>query len=829
MRARTGLVAVALCSLASSAGAQRLPAPGRSAAGTDDSTALVQNPANLAFLRGGELRWSSRYLSERVADAEQGHAVAFAFPLPLIPFGTGFRFDAINPPAAAAGVSFTPGSRALLIDAGKYQALTWGLGAELGRTAAFGLSWQRYWSEVGLIDGRSSWTAAFTTRPFDGLGLAAVAHDFNGDARVLGASYSFAAAVRPTGKNDLEIGLEARYYEDPDRWTPRGTLSVDVPFGRLRGDFSVLDPARDGWHDWRAFVGVDIVSTSRSGSSELGLGVPFGTRLNEDPGPNLSAELAIRGFRDTTGIDGMRTAVRVRIEETPTGREHIALLRGLWAIAEREPTVDGVLLELRASPAASFAAVEELRDAVYHLRRHGKRVLCHLEDAGGAELYLCAAANRTLVNPAGGLRFAGLRTQSTYLKGLLERLGVHAEFVRIGAHKSAPEQLTETGPTPTAASDKVDLLQQTELELSTAIAHGRKVTVPRLREIVARGPFIAAEAQSAGLVDGFAFDDELDDQVERLLGRSVIVVDREVAARQPARFGNARRVAIVHVDGNIVDGSSKVVPLVGTKLVGSYTIRRALKEVREDPGIGAVVLRIDSGGGSAMASDVMWREVALTAKAKPLVVSMGGAAASGGYYIAAPATRIFANPMTITGSIGIFYGKADVQALLGKIGVGVTTFKTAPRADAESVYRPFTDEERRELTRKVGQFYDMFLARVAEGRHKKKSDIDAVGQGRVWTGRQAAAHGLVDEIGGLRQALEYARQAAGLDAEAPIVELPVPETTIVGRLLGIEGLHASEPPLLPAELRGALAALAPFAIYAPDQPLALCELSLAAP
>ena len=192
----------------------------------------------------------------------------------------------------------------------------------------------------------------------------------------------------------------------------------------------------------------------------------------------------------------------------------------------------------------------------------------------------------------------------------------------------------------------------------------------------------------------------------------------------------------------------------------------------------------------------------LTARVKPIVVSMGSAAASGGYYIAAPATRIFANPLSITGSIGIFYGKADVSELLKKIGVSVEVYKTAPRADAESIFRPFTDEERRELERKVEQFYDMFLSRVAEGRKLTKQQVDAVGQGRVWTGEQAVERRLVDELGGLRQALATARRLAGMPEETPIVELPPSETTLLGRLLGIEGVSAKpDASASPADLR----------------------------
>ncbi|HTM46663.1 MAG TPA: signal peptide peptidase SppA, partial [Polyangiaceae bacterium] len=258
-------------------------------------------------------------------------------------------------------------------------------------------------------------------------------------------------------------------------------------------------------------------------------------------------------------------------------------------------------------------------------------------------------------------------------------------------------------------------------------------------------------------------------------------------------------------------------------LEGSYTIAETLRAVRDNPDIGAIVLRLETPGGSSMAADVMWREVKLAAQRKPVIVSMGAVAASGGYYIASPATRIFASPLTVTGSIGIFYGKADVSQLLGKIGINVETFKTSERADAESIFRPFTPEERVELEHKVGQFYDVFLDRVAQGRNMTKQAVNAVGEGRVWTGEQAKEHGLVDELGGLRQALDYALSAGHLPADAPIIELPEIQTSFLSRVLGIPGIHESVLSELPPSVSGVLKAVGPFVVHAGDQPLARME------
>jgi protease-4 len=281
------------------------------------------------------------------------------------------------------------------------------------------------------------------------------------------------------------------------------------------------------------------------------------------------------------------------------------------------------------------------------------------------------------------------------------------------------------------------------------------------------------------------------------------------------------------VDGDIVDGRSQSVPFLGIDVTGSYTIAETLKAVREDPRVGAVVVRVDSPGGSSMASDVIWRQVQLTAKVKPTVVSMGSVAASGGYYLATHATRIFASPMSVTGSIGVFAGKADLTELLDRIGVDVEVYTTHDRADADSFFRSLSEDERKALEAKVEQFYQMFLGRVAEGRKMKKEAVHEVAQGRVWTGEQALAHGLIDELGGLRQAIAWAESKAGLPEGSPIVELPRVEQPLLARLLGLPTLRASllEGPM-PDGMTRAIRSLAPFIVHPDGAVLARMELVL---
>ena len=810
----------------------RLPALGRSAVSDDDSTALVVNPANLGFMPGAELRWTGMFLNENAAATYQGHAFALAFPIPFLSLATGLRLDVVSPPRGVAQVLFGD-------ENARYEWLTWGMAFKPSDSFSLGMSLQRSYSNQRAAHDLSSWSLGMTSRPSDYFGFAVVGQNLNAPTTDAGGyvdrSYNFAVAIRPARSRALEIGLESQYVSHGGGyWVPRATLGVDVPeLGRLRGDFQYSDPGNEaGRKQWLASASFAVNFNGASGSAEVAGGSLFGDALGSAAQgraqDNLGIEVAAKGFRESAAAEAPHFALRLRIEDTPNARGQTALLRKLWDIADSEPTVSAVVLELRTAPADSMAHVQELRDAVFHLRQAGKRVLCHLEDADSASLYLCSAADRILLNPAGGIRFAGLKSRYMYFAGLLEKLGIRADFVRIGEHKSAPESFMRNGSTEVSRADKIDLLQQIEKNFTMGVATGRHLDATELRARIAKGPFVASEAKVAGLVDGFAFDDQLEDETSALVGYPVRLIDDRRAPRTPDFFGDNPGLAIIYVDGDMVDGRSQTIPLLGTKLVGSYTIAESLKKARENPKVGAVVLRVETGGGSAMAADVIYREIQLTTAVKPVIVSMGSAAASGGYYISAPGTHVFANPLSITGSIGIFYGKADVAELMRRIGVSVEVYKTAPRADAESIFRPFTAEEHTELDRKVAQFYDVFLTRVASGRKLSKAQVDAVGQGRVWTGEQALERHLVDELGGLRQAIDLARKLGHVTTHGPIVELPPPDSTLIGRLLGIEGVKDDSPvsaSLLPSQFLDLVRALAPFVAHSGDKPLALMEMT----
>jgi protease-4 len=786
-----------------------VPDPGKGTANTDDTSAIALNPAGLAFLPGPEFRWNLLWTGSASTLPDRG--TSFAVGVPIGWFATGLRLDLLSPPGAAPA----PFDQT-------YHWLRWALAfgseeASIGTTFGWGFS------SSPALDGYISVTSGVAWRPAPWISASFVARDWNQPTSVAGLaierSFLWGLAVRPLSSRVLEAAWDLEYLATSRDIGGHMTLGLDIPrIGRIRGDLTVLPQAEQRF---LATAGVEV-NVDRLQVSGGGV---FGDAVTRS-GTGFYVGAAIRSFREP-GLRLPAKVARVKLEHTPGVRGHTHLLRRLWRLAD-DPEIEGVVLQLRAEPASSLAHAEEVADAVRLLRARGKKVMCHLEDAGGRSLFVCSQADRIAMNPAGGLRFAGVSSTSYYLGGLLKKLGVKSDFVRIGAHKGAAEQLTLPGGTDVAHLDHQELIDQFESIYLHDIGGGRRIPEDELRKRIAKGPFIASEARAAGLVDTLAYDDEIDRFATEVMGRAVRLTDDSTPHGAPERWGKEPKVAVVYLDGDMIDGDSQFIPLVDVKLAGSYTIARALRHAREDDSVKSVVFRVETGGGSSLAADVILREAILTAKKKPLVVSMGSAAASGGYYASVAGREIFADRATITGSIGIFYGKVDVSGLLDKLGIKVEQFRSAPRADAESLFRPFTDDEKRELGVKVKQFYDLFVGRVAEGRHMSPDAVDAVGRGKVWTGQQALSRGLVSRLGGLREALAEARRLGGLSTDAPIVESPEEDDSILHFILDAVGFHLSAggglASAVPAALLPFARLLAPFLVFEPGKPLARAEI-----
>ena len=817
-RALAGLSALGALGLVSSAALAEAPPPrpsdpvadpGRSLASSDDTTAIAGNPANLAYLLAPEFRWSLAWTGS--ASPQPNRGMAFGVGVPIGPFATGLRLDWFSPPDGAPAPFDV-----------NYHWIRWGIAAG-NPMASFGTTLGWGFSRSPLLDGYLSLTSGITSRLLPWLSASFVVRDWNEPVSAAGLSiersFQWGLALRPFGTRAIEAGADLALYQQSATTSAHGMLSLNLPrVGRLRGDVTVY-PGSD--RHVLAMAGVDV-NIDRFQASAGGI---FGDALSKS-GTGFYLGAAIRGFREP-GVTLPLKVVRLRINETPGVRGNTRLLKRLWRLAE-DPEVAGVVLQLRAEPAGSMAHAEEIADAIRGLRAHGKKVLCHLEDAGSKALFVCSQADRIAMNPAGGLRFAGISSSYMYFGGTLKKLGVQADFVRIGDHKGAAEQYTLPAGTAVGDADHQELVDKFEEVYLHDVGGGRRIPAQDLKARIAKGPFLAEEARQAGLIDTLAYADEIDRVTEEMLGSRAHVVDDDTPPRPAESWGEIPKVAVVYLNGDMVDGDSQFIPFIGIKLAGSATIAKALRRAREDASVKSVVFRIETGGGSSLAADVILREAILTAKVKPLIVSMGSAAASGGYYASVGAREIFANRTTVTGSIGIFYGKVDVSGLLDKLGVHVEQFRSGPRADAESFYRPFTDAEHIELGVKVKQFYDTFIARVAEGRKMKPEAIDAVARGKVWTGAQALPIGLVDKIGGLREALEEARRLGNLPVDAPFTETPEEDDSLLGvvlKLVGITsiGMNGAAAMALPPAFLDIARSLSPFLVFESQRPLARSE------
>jgi len=428
--------------------------------------------------------------------------------------------------------------------------------------------------------------------------------------------------------------------------------------------------------------------------------------------------------------------------------------------AKRDARIKALVV-IPQTAGALWGQLQEVRDALIDFKSTGKPVTAFMEYGGGEEYFLATAADRIVMMPAGQLDLAGMASYELFFRGSLDKLGVFPDLLHIGEYKTAANTFTEKTFTPAHKEMTESLNHDWYQQLITAIAANRKKTDAEIRQAIDKGPFTAKEAQEAGLIDALSYEDQLDDTppIQGTRRMNSAEYERVFVSTPPAE--TAGKIALLYAAGTINSGRSTFDG--GAEVVGSDTFVEWLRKVRGDPSVRAVVVRIDSPGGSAIASEVMWRELMLTRDAKPLIVSMGDVAASGGYYIAAPATVIVAEPGTITGSIGVVTGKFALGGTADKLGVGYGAVSEGKMAQIYSPFTPFSKEERAHLSDQMQSTYDLFVSRVAEGRKTTNEKIDAIGKGRVWTGHQAKDLGLVDELGGLDKAIQIARQRAKLD------------------------------------------------------------------
>ncbi|HHH27596.1 MAG TPA: signal peptide peptidase SppA, partial [Polyangiaceae bacterium] len=422
------LAAVVATTIASEANAQTPPrvtdgvnVPYRSTSATDDASSIFVNPANLAFGPGPEARVTVVYAGEDAPLPVRGYSLDIGLPFWIL--ATGLRVDWMDP-SNASGAPFSLGPPGTELGQ-RYNWIRWANAIRLGEFASIGNTFAWSTSDAPILHGMFSVSSALTVRPNRFMSVAAVARDWNSPTSDGGLevkpSADLAASFRPVGgRRLLELGLEGSYRSQTEDWVPSANAAVDIPYvGRLKVGASLLDPSE----------GQVVVATGLEvnlDALQLTGGALFGNALGVD-GTGFIAGAAIRSFREKPHVPMTSSVVRLRLESTPGVREHVQVLRTLWQLAD-DREIDGLVLTLRASPADSLAHAEELVDAIELMKARGKKVMCHLEDASGTSLFVCSAADRIAINPAGGVRFAGLSTRYLYFGGLLEKLGVRADF-----------------------------------------------------------------------------------------------------------------------------------------------------------------------------------------------------------------------------------------------------------------------------------------------------------------------------------------------------------------------------------------------------------------
>lgn len=466
-----------------------------------------------------------------------------------------------------------------------------------------------------------------------------------------------------------------------------------------------------------------------------------------------------------------------------------AVRRQLNAI-HADPHTVGVVITIGDLP-AGLASVQSLRGVLAQYRARGGRVVAYLTQASTRQYYLASVADTVVMPESGTLEIGGAALEVTFFGDALARAGVEGEFEQIAEYKSAVEPFTRRAMSDPMREQMNAILDSVFDDLTGEIADARGLDPAAVRAAINRAPLSAAEAQAAGLVDALLYEDELPAYLTSGGRVPAIVPWRTVRGRLKGRFRwrmPGRAVAVVPVRGPIQMGESRprppiAVPLARGETSGHASVIRAIRSVERNPLFGAIVLSVDSPGGSALASDLIWRAVVQAARLKPVVAYFGNVAASGGYYVAAGAHRIIAQAGTLTGSIGVISGKFTVRRLAERAGVHQEILTRGEAAAMASPFRPFSADQRHRLRVQAEEMYARFVDRVAEGRRLPRERVQIVARGRVWTGRQAMQHGLVDRLGDFYAAVDTAKELMELSPAriVPVLIIRPPRAVAIGR------------------------------------------------
>lgn len=748
-----------------------------SVADNDRPTALHLNPAGLALQHA----WGFHYLHTDVGDPTrigpgEGDALFLSFK-PFSFWGMGMGLQVLYAEPATGN---TP-------PLGAYARWTFGNALRVGKWLSMGFNFHIMLGNNQDIQSLFLLDTGLILRPSNWLSIGVMARNLNAPVW---------ANTQTTIPRTWEIGLSLRPLLH-DRWV----ISADVRMPETGQGFEFLyrmqgEPV-PGWiigarvrHSLPInAVGLEAFLGFRWG--RVGLQTMAAVNLQTQPQTQAgwagwSAALWYSGaqyrsllrHKDRMPLLDISGSLPERTHPFPFGGSRPLFLRLILAIekARNDKTVSGLLLRIGALR-CGLAKIQEVRDALLRFKQSGKTIVVYLNGAQMKNYYLASVADKIFLNPVSSIWVNGLATQHLFLAKALQRIGVTAEFVKFGKYKTGPNRFTKSKLTPSHREASEQLLDDLFQQIIQGLAQSRKAKPAKVNRWLQQGIFDAASAKKNGLVDEVLYWDQMWKRLAKLYNRR-FKIDAGYFRRDkvPSRWrGLQDAIAVIHIDGAIVSGFNLDDPLFGVHLSGASTIIRSLVEAQYNPRVRAVVLRVDSPGGEVLASDLIWRYVSLLRKVKPVVVSMGSIAASGGYYISAPAHKIIASPATVTGSIGIYAGKFDLSGLLKKLGVNFQSIKRGgPLVGLFNSYTSWTPQQRKMFKAHIKVGYRQFLSKVAQGRNMKVPAVHKVAAGRVWSGLRAKKLGLVDDLGGLWKALQVARTMAGIPPQANIRYLSLP-------------------------------------------------------
>lgn len=704
-----------------------------------------------------------------------------------------------------------------------------GFGMSLGpKELSLGLSWNHYESEESPDLSRiQSFDLGLSVRPVRGLSFGVVVRNI--DAPVRGAvalprEYNVGLGLRPFGER-YTLGVDYVQRDgDALRQSRMGyTLQAEVFQGLWLGagvshGFVPQSPL--------AFQLSATFNFARFGVGYAVGGAPQGmthtviARASADrrrPITFSKGTVALLDLNDQLSASAsLSSQLLGRRSEDP----YLKLTRFL-ELAGRDNELRGLVIKIDALPDFGMAKAMELRSQIIKLRASGKQVFALVLTGGDPEYVVASAADKIFVVPEATLQINGFSANALFVGGAMNKLGVKWDVARVGAYKNAPDQLTREGASPEQLETINALLDSAVRNSERSVVEGRRVPVENYRQAQADGLLLPERAKALGLVDAIVGPEELDEQVKALMPGLAFNPQYAPASERTGRWGVRRKIAVVPVIGSISGGKSRQDPLGSASIAGAETVVKALQRAMDDSTVAAIVVRVDSGGGDALASDLMYRAVLAAKKKKPVVASMGDVAASGGYYVAMGTDEIFASPTTITGSIGVFLMKPAINEAVSKLGINAEVIKRGPMSALLSPWSSWTEEERAAAQKWVDAFYDGFITRVADHRKMDKAAVDAIARGRVWAGDDAKGRGLVDTFGGLSEAIASAKKRANL-REGEDVELDfVGESASLFAAMGGEpgvSLTALQPQLsLPPEYQQALndVGVAPSVLFSP--------------